>query len=175
MPTPVAHALAGTAVYLTASRGARSRGEDLGLFAGAVVAACFADLDFGLNFLTGENYHHYFTHSLAFSSLFAIGVYFFARLMKRTSPGRDAWILGIAYLTHLFLDSFSKDTSEPFGMELWWPFADAFFIAPVTLFDDIWRGTLAKLFSLHNWLAVAREVAIVGPFVAYAWWRRRQS
>lgn len=175
MPTPVAHALAGTAVYLSASRGAHGRRENLWLFATAVVAACFADLDFGLNFLTGENYHHYFTHSIAFASLFTMGSYFFARLSKRVAPVRDAWVLGLAYLTHLGLDAFSKDTSAPFGMELLWPFSKAFYIAPFTVFDDIWRGTLAQLLSLHNWLAVGREVLIVGPVVLFLWWRRRQS
>lgn len=182
MPTPVAHALAGTAVYLAAS-GAGRRRKDLMLFAAAVVAACFADLDFGLNFLTGENYHHYFTHSIAFASLFTIGVYFFSRLRKRVAPARgaparDAWILGLAYLTHIFLDMFSKDTSPPYGLELGWPFSDAFTIAPFTVFDDIWRGSLEQLLSLHNWLAVGREVLIVGPVVLvfyYRWRRRRQS
>jgi len=175
MPTPVAHALAGTAVYLAAS-GAGRRRKDLMLFAAAVVAACFADLDFGLNFLTGENYHHYFTHSIAFASLFTIGVYFFSRLRKRVAPARDAWILGLAYLTHLLLDVFSKDTSAPYGLELWWPFSDAFTIAPFAVFDDIWRGTLPELLSLHNWLAVAREAVIVGAVVLVFWWsRRRQS
>ena len=173
MPTPLAHALAGTAVYLS-SRGDRRR-EDLVLFAAAVVAACFADLDFGLNFLTGANYHHYFTHSVAFASLFTIGAYFFSRLSKRVAPGWDALILGLSYLTHILLDIFSKDTSAPYGLELWWPFSDVFTIAPFTVFDDIWRGTLPKLLSLHNWLAVAREVVIVGPVVLLFWWRRRQS
>jgi membrane-bound metal-dependent hydrolase YbcI (DUF457 family) len=181
MPTPVAHALAGTAVYLSVSSSRytlRGRcGEDLWLFVTAVVAACFADLDFGLNFLTGKNYHHYFTHSLAFSTLFTVAAYFFAKLAKRESPARDAWILGAAYLTHILLDLFSKDTSPPHGMELFWPFSQMFVIAPVTLFDDIWRGTLAKLLGLHNWLAVTREALIVGPLVLIAWWRRakRQS
>jgi len=176
MPTPLAHALAGTAVYLSASRGGGRRREDLMLFASAVVAACFADLDFGLNFLTGENYHHYFTHSVVFASFFTIGAYFFSRLRKRVAPGRDAWILGLAYLTHLLLDVFSKDTSAPYGLELWWPFSDAFTIAPFAVFDDIWRGTLPELLSLHNWLAVAREAVIVGAVVLVFWWsRRRQS
>lgn len=175
MPTPFAHALAGAAVYLSATRGGRGR-EDLVLFTAAVVAACFADLDFGLNFLTGENYHHYFTHSIAFASLFTIGAYFFSRLRKRVAPGRDAWILGLAYLSHIVLDVFSKDTSAPYGLELWWPFSDAFYIAPFTVFDDIWRGSLEQLLSLHNWLAVAREVLIVGAVVLVLWWpRRRQS
>ncbi len=174
MPTPVAHALAGTAVYLSASRGGRLR-EDLWLFPAAVVAACFADLDFGLNFLTGNNYHHYFTHSFVFASLFTIGGYFFARLAKRVAPSRDVWILGLAYLTHILLDLFSKDASAPYGLELLWPFSDAFYVAPFTVFDDIWRGTLQKLLALHNWLALAREVLIVGPVVLFVWWRRRQS
>jgi hypothetical protein len=45
------------------------------------------------------------------------------------------------------------------------------------VFDDIWRGTLAKLFGLHNWLSVAREILIVGPTTALGlwWWRRRQG
>lgn len=173
MPTPVAHALAGTAVYLSASP--KPRRHDPWLFATAVVAACFADVDFGLNFLTGENYHHYFTHSLAFSSLFAIAGYFFSRVSRRPAPARDGWILGAAYLTHVLLDMFSKDTSLPYGVELLWPFSDAFFIAPFTVFDDIWRGTLQKLLGLHNWLAVAREIAIVGPVVLLVWWRRRRQ
>ena len=89
------------------------------------------------------------------------------------APGRDAWILGLAYLTHIFLDVFSKDTSAPYGLELWWPFSDTLTIAPYTVFDDIWRGNLEKLLSLHNWLAVAREVLVVGPVVLifYYWWR----
>ena len=146
------------------------------LFASAVVAACFADLDFGLNFLTGENYHHYFTHSVVFASFFTIGAYFFSRLRKRVAPVRDTWILGLAYLSHILLDLFSKDTSAPYGLELWWPFSDAFTIAPFAVFDDIWRGTLPELLSLHNWLAVAREAVIVGAVVLVFWWsRRRQS
>ena len=170
MPTPVAHALAGTAVYF-ASR----RREDLWLFPAVVVSACFADLDFGLNFLTGENYHHYFTHSLGFASLFSLGTYVAARLAKRPEPGRDTLLVAIAYLTHMGLDLFSRDTSRPYGMELLWPFSERFVIAPLPLFDDIHRGTLAKLLSLHNWLAVGREILIVGPVAFLAWRFGRHS
>jgi len=177
MPTPVAHALAGIAVYL-ASRQDHARWprqEDWVLFGSTVFAACAADLDFGIRFLAGHNYHHYFTHSLGFATIFCLAVYFFARWAKRPLPKRDAWMLGVAYLTHIVLDMFSKDTVAPFGVELLWPFSDAFTISPVLFFDDIWRGTLTALFGLHNWLAVAREVAIVGPVVGLLWWRRRKQ
>jgi len=169
MPTPVSHALAGTSVYLWSRRG-----RDPWFFLAAVFAACFADLDFMLNLLTGKNYHHYFTHSLAFATLFFGASFIALKALKRPDPGRDAAILFLAYLTHMGLDLFSKDTTAPFGMELWWPFSKEFAIAPVILFDDIERGTLAKLFSAHNWLAVGREVVIVGPIVAASWWWSRK-
>ncbi len=173
MPTPVAHALAGTAVYL-AARQDQDRQEDSALFAGALFAACAADLDFGISFLAGQNYHHYFTHSLGFATFFGVAAYFFARWVQRPQPGRTAWILAAAYLTHIVLDLFSKDTNAPFGVELLWPFSNGFTIADIIVFDHIRRGTLAELFGLHNWLAVAREVAVVGPVVAVIWWRRRR-
>lgn len=172
MPTPVAHTLAGIGLYLGTTS---PRREDPVLLGGMVVAACFADLDFGLTFLTGQNYHHYFTHSLGFTIVFWAASLFFLRRTRRPRPSRDAALLGTAYLSHLLLDLVSKDTAAPYGLELFWPFSDTFVISPVLLFDDIWRGTLAILFGLHNWLAVAREVAIVGPFVlAIFWWRRRR-
>lgn len=172
MPTPVAHALAGAAVHL-AARQDQDRRENFLRFGVTVFAACAADLDFGISFLSGHNYHHYFTHSLGFATFFCLAAYFFARWAKRSLPERDAWILGVAYVTHIVLDMFSKDTAAPFGVALLWPFSDTFTISPVPLFDDIWRGSLKKLLGLHNWLAVAREIAIVGPVVALVWWRRR--
>ena len=42
--------------------------EGLGLWHGS---ASFADVDFGISFLIGKNVHHYFTHSLGFTLLFA--------------------------------------------------------------------------------------------------------
>lgn len=172
MPTPVAHTLAGIGLYLGATD---HRREDVALLGATVVAACFADLDFGLTFLTGQNYHHYFTHSLGFTIVFSVVALILLRRTHRGHPLRDAAILGVAYLSHLALDLLSTDTSPPFGLELLWPFSGTFVTSPVWVFDDIWRGTLAKLFGLHNWIAVAREVAIVGPFVAAIyWWRRRR-
>ena len=163
MPTPIAHSLAGISVYFGIYRG-----QDKRLLVAIVAAACAADLDFGLNFLTGDNYHHYFTHSFSFVALFTATAYFVSLLTKRLSPKRDALLLGIAYFTHIALDYFSKDTSAPFGMELFWPFSKEFFIAPFVIFDDIWRGTLAQLLSLHNWLAVGQEILYIGPICILA-------
>ncbi len=163
MPTPVGHTLAGIGVYVLCNNG---RPVDRTLAVASIGAACFADIDFGLGYLAGRNLHHYFTHSLGFTALFTAAAYVLLRLAKRARPAFDTFVLGLSYLSHVLLDLTAKDTAAPYGLELLWPFSDRFVISPVPLFDDIWRGTLPKLFGLHNWLAVAREIAIVGPPVA---------
>jgi membrane-bound metal-dependent hydrolase YbcI (DUF457 family) len=175
MPTPVAHSLAGTTIALLSSG---KRPFDLKLFAASLLAACFADIDFGIGFLLGRNVHHYFTHSIGFTLLFAGTAYLIARAFARDRPAFDAFVLGVSYLSHVLLDMLSKDTAPPFGLQLFWPLSQEFYISPVLVFDDIWRGTIAKLFGLHNWLAVGREILVVGPLTAVSfgwWWRRRQE
>lgn len=173
MPTPVGHTLAGIGVYVLCTNG---RPIDRTLLVGSIGAACLADADFGLGFLAGRNLHHYFTHSFAFTALFTAAVFVLLRAARRDRPGFDTLVLGLSYLSHVLLDLLSKDTAAPYGLELLWPFSDRFVISPVLLFDDIWRGTWEKLFGIHNWLAVAREIAILGPPVALLvlWrWRMR--
>jgi inner membrane protein len=176
MPTPVGHMLAGVGVYVSCTNG---RGIDRPLLLASVGAACFADVDFGLSFLAGENLHHYFTHSLGFAALFTVGAAIVLRLVRRERPSFDTLVLGLAYLSHLGLDLLSKDNAAPYGLELLWPFSDRFVISPVQVFDDIWRGTFPKLFGLHNWIAVGKEIAIVGPPVAllllWRWHERRRT
>ena len=168
MPTPVAHSLAGLSLYLLSGR-RRQGQEDLVLAGACWFAALAPDLDFTLNFITGQNYHHHFTHSFGFTALVTLAVYLLARKFNRP---RDTLWIALAYLSHLFLDLFSKDTAVPNGMELFWPFSNVFVIAPFSIFEEVWRGSLARLFGLHNWLAVGREVLILGPLVLLAWWWR---
>lgn len=167
MPTPVGHALGGLAVYLL---GERRQGLGKPLATAAVATALAPDLDFALGPLLGGNYHHYFTHSVGFLALFAAAVYLVSRYRGRPRPRQDALLLGAAYGSHILLDLLAKDTSPPFGVELFWPLSKAFVISPVVIFDDIWRGDLATLLGLHNWLAVAREIAILGPLVLVLAW-----
>ncbi|MGH9319942.1 MAG: metal-dependent hydrolase, partial [Vicinamibacteria bacterium] len=170
MPTPVAHSLAGAAISLVSSP---KRKLDKKLFAASLAAACLPDIDFGIGFLLGRNVHHYFTHSLGMTLLFTGIAYVFARAAARPRPFADAMVLGAAYLSHILLDMLSKDTASPYGVELFWPLSDRFYISPILVFDDIWRGSLGKLLGLHNWLAVAREILIVGPVTALAvLWKR---
>ena len=173
MPTPLGHVLGGLAVY-AASRDKPLR-EDLTFAAACVGVSLFPDLDFVIGPIAGGSYHHYFSHSLGFAALFGLGTYLVARATHRSKPLRDAGILFAVYLSHIFLDLLAKDPSPPFGVQLLWPFSGAFYISPILIFDDVWRGTLGKLFGLHNWLTVAREVVILAPFGAVLWWWRNRS
>ncbi len=170
MPTPVGHALGGLAVYLAATRGDVHR--RLGLGVACVGVAMLPDLDFAIGPFAGRNVHHYFTHSLGFTALFGLAAYIGARALGRARPLWGAGIVTAAYLSHILLDLLAKDVSPPFGVEFFWPFSEAFYISPVLIFDDIWRGSLGKLFGLHNWMSLGREVAILGPLIVLLWWWR---
>lgn len=169
MPTPVGHALGGLAVYLGATHGEVRR--DLALGVACLGVSLLPDLDFAIGPFAGRNYHHYFTHSLGFAALFALAAYIGARVLGQARPLWDTGVLTGVYLSHILLDLLAKDTSPPFGVQIFWPFSDAFYISPIIIFDDIWRGSLAKLFGLHNWLSVGREVLILGPVIALLGWR----
>jgi membrane-bound metal-dependent hydrolase YbcI (DUF457 family) len=173
MPTPVGHALGGLAAYLAAPPEKEAH-KDWTLLGATLLAALLPDLDLVIGPFAGRSYHHYFTHSLGFSVLFAGIAYWAMRRMARVSPGRDALVIASGYLSHILLDILAKDTTPPFGVQLFWPFSDAFFISPVLVFSDVWRGSLALLFGLHNWLAMGREIVVLVPVVGLFWWLRRR-
>ncbi len=174
VPTPVGHSLGGLAVYLAA----RWPQKDWFLVGGVAVSAVLPDLDFAIQPFAGRSYHRYFSHSLGFSVLFAVAAYLILKWLGRTSPRRDAVLMGAGYVSHIVLDLFSHDTHPPFGIQLFWPFSDGFVITPVQIFPEVWRGSVAVLFGLHNWLAAGIEFLVLLPFVVSLWWlrgRRGQS
>ncbi|HZS06610.1 MAG TPA: metal-dependent hydrolase [Blastocatellia bacterium] len=122
MPTPVAHGLMGAMVVAALGpRGAPRRNWKILLIGCGLGAA--PDLDVILNLLrVGDaNWHHDFTHSIAFALL--AGLAAAAMLMKE--PGwKAALIFGAATATHPLLD-FIFTSSD--GVELLWPLsADRF-------------------------------------------------
>ena len=173
VPTPVGHALGGLAVYIGGQYGEGVR-KDWTLLGATLVAALLPDLDLAIGPFAGTSYHHYFTHSLGSTALVAGIAYWTMRKMGRASPGRDASVIAAGYLSHIILDMLTKDTTPPFGVQLLWPLSDAFFISPVSIFSDVFRGSLTLLFGLHNWLAMGREILVLVPVVGLLWWLRRR-
>jgi inner membrane protein len=182
MCTPAGHALMGVAV-LSLSGAAIWRRRIIAAFL-LLVVANLPDVDIFFGYFTGNpnRYHHMWTHSLAFgvlAGLMAAGLW--GWIIKK-----DAWKAGLLVtgliFSHLLLDFLTRDGSPPYGMQLFWPFSSAFFIAPVTVFRDVSKASessvfLKSLFTVYNLQTLAREVALLGPVAAAAaaWQRVRHQ
>jgi len=162
MPTPIGHALAGIAIA-GAARGAGMPGRHV-----AILAFCASapDLDLALRLIDGVNHHRGASHSLGAAVLVFLATLLLRRMGLRL-PG--AALMGAAWASHVALDYLGVDTSPPFGEMALWPFSDAFYISPVSVFLDIPRSFSAAAIR-HNLVAVAIEVAVLGP-VAWLCWR----
>ena len=182
MPSPVGHALAGTAIALVAERvralAASGTEERLALEGGAdptargssrlpeylfacIALAALPDLD-----LLYQPIHRSITHSLG-STLFVIIV---AMLVTRWVTGKRSiavgLLCGIAWGSHTLLDWLGADPNPPRGIQALWPFSHQWFISGW----DVFRGTerrqiLSAASILSNARAVAREVVVLAPIV----------
>ncbi len=163
MPTPVGHSLAGLGLYFLFNRNYNFL-KDLKGFIPFFIAAAAADLDFIPGLLIGEanRYHHGITHSIGASLIVA---FTFSLIFQLNRGYGERFLIFLSlFLSHIFLDYFSVDTSIPYGVPLFWPFSERYYLSSIPLFIDIQRGNIGLLFSLHNWMAALREVLIVGPF-----------
>jgi inner membrane protein len=176
MPSPVAHAFAGVAVYAALAPGAGPR-RDWQPWALAAFAAMAADLDFLPGLLVGQpsRWHHWATHSVAAALVFALLVSLVA-VRGLPDRGRRALLLLAAYGSHLALDWLTVDRTVPQGIPLLWPVSDAVFLAPRPLFTDIHHGASWQAFvNWHNAGAALREALFVGlPVAAFCALRLRR-
>jgi len=187
MPSPVGHILGGLISATLASgvaQPATKSGLDwrYGLF--LVFAANAPDLDFVPGMLIGSigEYHHLASHSLMAAVIFSALVFVVMQRWRSHEARKWAMLAAVAYLSHILLDLFTADYRAPYGMQLFWPFSQDFFIAPFSIFSDIHhggvgdtlQGTLFLLFSRHNLVAIGLELAILLPVLWLSRKLRRQ-
>lgn len=175
MATPVGHSLIGLAIalqrILPAGRprewgAACWRGKYLILL--AVFLANAPDLDYVPGLAVGalNAFHHYYTHSICWTLLLAIGL----GLVWRAADAHAGW--GILFffwallLSHLALDLFTEDSRPPLGIMLAWPLSDDFYLSPVFLFRGANKATVAQLWQLHNLKVALWDTAVCLPWVA---------
>lgn len=170
MATPVAHALAGAAVYLLLRR-RRARWNDPLLY-GCLLAANLPDLDFLPGLLAGDRelFHRGFSHSLGFPLLAGL----LAALAARGRPARRRLALGVvlalATATHLLVDWATWDASRPAGIPLLWPWSETHYMAARPWFLNVERRQWWTLSVMaHNLRGVALEALILGPPVLGLW------
>jgi len=177
MPSPIGHALAGIAVawgvdLVPGTRSWRTAppraswyeraGNGLTLACAALAAAPDLDLFF-------DRFHRSATHSLTATAVVAVAAGL-AAVRARRPVVRVASMCAGAWATHLLLDWLGVDRYYPYGIQLLWPLNRTWFISGLDLFAGTERNNLMGAQAIkQNAVAVAQEVAIVGPVVLAVW------
>jgi len=159
MPSPVGHALAAVAIGWVASGPA---GPDL-VRRSVLIAALGIAPD--LDLLIGR--HSMETHSVGAALLAGVAATAM-RLPLASTRLRIFLTATLAWATHAILDSFGADTSEPFGVMMFWPFSREHVLFE-PFFDPISRRWWLDGFVRNNLMAAVWEVVILGPLAVVSW------
>lgn len=180
MPSPIGHSLTG---WLTATwRDGSCKPVHPGRFLLYVVVANGPDLDFIPGLLAGAPnlYHHGISHSLGAGILFVCGCFLLMKLFGKKLSWTEGITLFFLYAVHVFLDLFSMDGRPPFGVPLFWPLTESYFMVPLlppvkhSVLDHATFGQfLGDALSCHNILVIGLELLMVLPLALLVLWRNR--
>lgn len=177
MPSPFGHSIAGLAVVWAADlvpgdrawRAAPAsaswfRRAGNGLSVACALLAMTPDLDLAFT------QHRTYTHSVG--AVVIVGLV--GAVAGHVFAPRHATRVGItcaaAYASHLFLDWLGVDLYPPPGLQALWPFDSGWYISGLDLFRQTRRNRLLTWPVLsQNLLAMAQELAILGPIAATLW------
>jgi membrane-bound metal-dependent hydrolase YbcI (DUF457 family) len=173
MPSPIGHALAGAAVAWGTEAFVRRSSSSpfpkpsllswLTLWCAVLAAA--PDLDLLLLPI-----HRSATHSFAA----ILTVMIVAALVTGWVTGRVKWATvvacGVAWGSHLLLDWLADDPSRPRGIQMLWPFSDAWFISEWVIFPRTERRDPLSFEAIAiNLKAAGVEVLLVGSLALACW------
>ena len=180
MPSPVGHAIVGaTIAWLakpdespTAGSSADGRLQAMKALKTTTVAAAFlaAAPDLDLIFP--------WTHRTASHSVTAVAVVcLLAILATRVTGQVTGWsarrlvvLCTVAYASHLVLDWMAVDDTPPRGIQMLWPFSQAWFISGWDLFRGTARlGVFTAAAMRQNVLAVIQETVMLAPIAWLVW------
>jgi len=142
------------------------------------------DLDFVPGFFIGDmnRYHHTGSHSLFAAFLFGwLSGLIIWRFTKH--PVAIGVIGGLVYIAHLVGDYFAQDPEAPFGIPIFWPFLNEYYISPIPFISNITHGdfgednisVISDIFSLHNLMAVGLEAIMFVPLLLVCVWIARRT
>ncbi len=135
-----------------------------------VMLANLPDIDFLPGLLAGnpnQYHHHYFSHSLPFALVVGAVLAGHVSIKK----GKKFWpyfllFAGVCF-SHVILDYFSADTSEPLGVPMFWPLSNEYYYSPVLIFMSVNKSSSSATFFqsllvMHNlWVALWEVVVFV--------------
>jgi inner membrane protein len=172
MPLPFGHSLMGLALYEATER--KENYWDWRVIMLFVFIANAPDLDFVPGFLVGDPnryHHHYLSHSLGFAMFVGTIVAALLALRGERRFCRNTMTLTLVCFSHMILDFFTADTSQPFGLPMFWPLTSEYFYSPVSIFMSVNKGGanlefLRSLLVWHNVWVVLWEIAVLASVLA---------
>ena len=162
MPSPIAHSITGYFINevfpVNKTKQFSSTNHFFIVFASIIIANA-PDLDFIPQIITGDRYHHGFSHSLVMalivSSISVIILYIFN---KKLLLSLFVWVL-LLYSSHLLLDFF---TAGGKGIQLFWPFSEKFFMSEVALFPSTHHSEGKGIFAMSHFVFISFELIYSG-------------
>lgn len=177
MALPIAHAAAGYLVHRAARRVPSRDRSPAGAWRRAALFMCIGnlpDFDFLIGFVVGRPglLHRGVSHTIVAAVVFGALAGVIVRRRRGEPFLPTALAFAAAYGSHLLLDWLTIDSRPPEGAQFLWPFSDAYYIAPVSIFREIRidgltrAGFLGSVLAWPTVLVLAREVALVSGAVA---------
>jgi inner membrane protein len=138
MPSPIVHAATGYAIARLFPLNHKSdHWSNSGLFFYGVCVALIPDLDFLPQILTGERYHHGFTHSITCAIGFAVLVWLLSYVLWHRLSKRLLLMTMMLYGSHVLFDFFTQGGE---GIQLLWPFTTEYFKSSITVFPSTYHS-----------------------------------
>lgn len=170
MPLPIGHSLMGYAIHDTTSVDRRFSWKTLLLFA---FIANLPDLDFLPGLLVGEAnlYHrHFLSHSLGAALVFGLLAGGFCHFVQKKNFATHFALFSLLYFSHVFLDYFSLDHSNPKGVPMFWPLTTEYFASPFPVFMSVMKSNesgrfFQSLFVAHNFEVAIWELLVFIPIL----------
>ncbi len=118
------------------------------------------------------NAHSTYTHSIGAALITGIAALFLTR-----GQWPVALAAATAVATHALLDWLGSDTTPPIGIMALWPWSSGFYQSSLHVFGAVSRRYWQPEFYVANTWTVVREMAILVPVSAAAYWlaARRQA
>jgi membrane-bound metal-dependent hydrolase YbcI (DUF457 family) len=169
MPTPAGHAIAGLAAAFLTNATARRPRLTKPILVSAAVLAVLPDLDI----IAGLHR----THSHSVAAIAVVGLVAWIVLGRRVPDALPlALALAAAFGSHAVLDLLGKDTRDPRGLMVLWPFSSTYYITGWDVFGEVSRRYwLPSEFVFGNLRALAWEMVVLLPVLILAWafWSKR--
>jgi membrane-bound metal-dependent hydrolase YbcI (DUF457 family) len=177
MPSPIAHAAVGAAVYRLWSKpdgSPRPRGTVVPpMLLGCVGLSFLPDLDAALGIFLGDlgRYHNNLAGSPVFGALVALATGGIVAIFRRSAFKPVFSLTFVCYQLHVFMDYFTVGR----GVMVLWPFSNERFAPPFHLFYGLrWSD---GLISERHLITLFSELAFSAALITGSWllWRKRSS